>query len=519
MRKIINHETSFVALVMWIGFIWLHTFMRVIRFPNRVGTMDFLQTALLTLGLTFFWFWCLLDHRTVFFDDFCGSRHLLNFSLISIALLAILLLLSVSAETWSYNFSFLGDTKIVFLNWSIEKIDLYYIVVFIVFPLMTAFIFHGMSLEHFDSVSIISGSVQIVLLTIMNFLIFMRLPNIWLVEMAVINILTLSGAVYKYAWKAVKKKGNAATFIGLYAVVWGFLLSRFYYSGESAVQYLYQGAYNERLADVRTLTRMAEFAGRSEAFENSSSVQVYMRFNADFIHNILYYGGRLPAFLFVGYLIVFLILLWKMLGRRNQAVHRHQLVFDASFLIIALAIVVGIPYSLGLLPIPIDLPFEGRQEIIYDTVAFGLLLICAKENRKIDRIRLLGLVEVSEVLGNISGGITVFDSIAERAYTEEGTGLICGDADEVIVKSSEQETSCFAQWFGYGNHRYTAFIPKNTNSLFVLEFREEDSAWIETDDQEARLAVLKKYKVMNKPDCMEDTEENTDEGYKNETGE
>ena len=519
MNKILNRESSFIATVMWIGFIWLHTFMRVVRFPNSVGTMEFLRTALLTLGLTFFWFWCLLDHRTGFLDDLWGSRYLLNFSMIIIALMSALLMLSVSLETWSYDFSFLGDTTIDFLTLSLEKTDLYYIVIFIVFPVMTAFIFRGMTLKQFDSASIISGSVQIVLLTIMNFLIFMRLPNIWLVEMAAINILTFTGAVYKYAWQAVEKKGNAVASIGLYAIVWGFLLSRFYYSGESAVQYLYQGDYNQRLADVRMLARMADFVGRSEAFENNRSVIVYMNYNSDFIHNILYYGGRLPAIIFVGYLIVFFILLWKMLGRRNQEVHRHQLIFDASFLIIALGIVVGIPYSLGLLPVPINLPFEGRHSIIFDTAAFGLLLICAKENRIIDRIRLLELVEVSEVLGNISGGITIVDSLTERAYTGEGAGLILYGSDEVIVKTSEQETSCFAQKFDYRDHRYNAFNPKDTNKLFILEFREEASAWTETDDQEACLTVLKKYKELNKPDCMEDMEVTPDEGKNNETDE
>ena len=114
MNKILNRESSFIATVMWIGFIWLHTFMRVVRFPNSVGTMDFLRNALLTLGLTFFWFWCLLDHRTGFLDELWGSRYLLNFSMIIIALMSALLMLSVSLETWSYDFSY--GIEIAFLQ-------------------------------------------------------------------------------------------------------------------------------------------------------------------------------------------------------------------------------------------------------------------------------------------------------------------------------------------------------------------------------------------------------------------
>lgn len=515
MKKITDRKASVAAIIMWLGLIWLHTFIRMTNYSYSKGTMEYLWTVLYIIGMTFLWFWCLLDDSTGLLDDIFEPSRSINRSMILVAVLAGLMLTAVAVEFWSYDFTILGEREIDLWVWSIDKKDIYDIVVMVVFPLMTSLVFRGMALDRFRTRSVISGSIQIAVLTIMNFLIFMVLHNVWVVEMAAINVLTIAGAIRKYAWPVVRKKWNAAGFSGLYALLWGFLLSRFYYSGESAVQYLYGGDYSERVANIRVLVQQAGFVGTSDALRANSTVYEYLADHSDYIHSILYYGGWLPTIIFLAFLIMFLVLTWKMVGRRNRVEHRHQLIFDAAFWTIALRIIIGIPYSFGLLPIPIGLPFGGDRSIIFDTIAFGLLLICAFENRRIDETKALVLVQAADVLGRTSdapdrmSSVSVTDAFTEEEYVEQDDWLLDED-DEVVVKSADVSISCRAHWYEYKGRKFIALKVDDENKLLVLEFLDTDKSWAEVKDLDFCEALLEKYRSDNKPDCMETLEVDED---------
>ena len=78
----------------------------------------------------------------------------------------------------------------------------------IIFPAWSTFILRKVKESSFSIRVVVSGSVQILTLTLIGFLLYMRRPNIWIVELAVVNVLTSILAVRSYIWKAVKKKGN-----------------------------------------------------------------------------------------------------------------------------------------------------------------------------------------------------------------------------------------------------------------------------------------------------------------------
>ena len=515
MKKITDRKASFFAIIMWLGFIWLHTFIRITNFSYSKGNMGYLWAALYVIGMTFLWFWCLLDIDIDLLEDLCEPNHLINRTMIIVAGLAGLMLILIAVEAWSYDLTILSEKHINIWIWSIDKKDIYDLVVMVIFPLMTSLVFRGMSHDQFRARSVFSGSIQITVLTVMNFMLFMVLHNVWLVEMAVINAITIAGAIRKYVWPVVRKKWNAIGFVGLYTLLWMFLLGRFYYTGETATHYLYGGDYSEQITNIQMLVTQADFVGTSDALSTNSAIHEYLVDNSNYIHSIIYYGGWLPTIIFLVFLIVFLVLIRKMLGRRNRLVHRHQLLFEAAFWIIALRIIIGIPHSFGLIPIPIGLPFGGDRSIVFDTVAFGFLLICAFENRKIDEAEALVLVQAEDVFGDIledidsMSSIRVIDAITEEDYTEED-GLLFDECDEVIVKASNVSILCKAKWYVYEEHKLIALKLDNENIMFVLEFFDTNKRWAEVDNQELCEAILEMYRSDNAPDCLMTLEVNED---------
>lgn len=54
--------------------------------------------------------------------------------------------------------------------------------------------------------AVLSGSVQLLMLSLISYLLFMKLPNIWLIELAAVEIIIVVTAIKKYVWKECSEK-------------------------------------------------------------------------------------------------------------------------------------------------------------------------------------------------------------------------------------------------------------------------------------------------------------------------
>lgn len=245
-----------LSIVCWLTFIWLRTFTYMASYDEGTGAYSFLIFAVITLLGTFF-YWSLLKPAgngswfSILFDDEPedyieempggdGKRWcILRKSMLAMGSLAFLCLLAFVFEMWTDITVFTDSTYITIGFLNINKKYMFDPILFIVFPLWTQMIFRGIREEYYSMKAVISGVMQLLMLSLISYLLFMKLPNIWLIELAAIEIITVIVAVRKYAWSCCNKKGNVLALIGLYIFFWGALLVVFYRTGMSFDQYSY----------------------------------------------------------------------------------------------------------------------------------------------------------------------------------------------------------------------------------------------------------------------------------------
>lgn len=215
-----------ISVMCWLTFIWLRTFTYMADYDEGSGVFSFLNAAIITMAGTFFYWSLFKPDGTSSLMEFLFEEDLeeyleetpvatvkkwsiLRKSMFCIGCLSFICLLAFAFEMWTDITVFTDPTYITIGFLSINKKYMYDPILFIAFPLWTQVIFRGIHEEEYRIKSVLSGSVQLLTLSLLSFFLFMKLPNIWLIELAVIEIITVAAAIRKYAWKqCLKKKGN-----------------------------------------------------------------------------------------------------------------------------------------------------------------------------------------------------------------------------------------------------------------------------------------------------------------------
>ena len=227
--------TMIIALITWVIFIWLHTFTHLTCYGDYKGKFSYIGASIGTLIIAFIeWFTFKPEKGASVFsflldmdaDELMGEKkvlsedeldipekeavnsNLLKNSLLCTCIVALIYFLALSIEMWTDAKFFNDSTQIEIGILCINKTLVFDPLVLIVYPLWIQVIFKGMDEECYNWKSIISGTVQIVLLSLFAYLLFMELPNIWLIEFAIIENVLIVAAISKYTWKKIKKKGN-----------------------------------------------------------------------------------------------------------------------------------------------------------------------------------------------------------------------------------------------------------------------------------------------------------------------
>ena len=178
--------------------------------------------------------------------------------------LAFLCLLAFAFEMWTDITVFTDSTYMDLGFFGINKKYLFDPILFIIFPLWSQTIFRGIREQGYSIKGILSGTVQLLMLSLISYLLFMKLPNIWLIELAAIEIIIVVAAIKKYVWKECsEKKGNVLALIGVYVFFWCALLAVFYRPGMTFSQFSYGGDWGAYQDSVRQIIAGASAFGTS----------------------------------------------------------------------------------------------------------------------------------------------------------------------------------------------------------------------------------------------------------------
>lgn len=498
-----------LSVVCWLTFIWLRTFTYMTGYDEKTGAYVFLIAATITLLGTFF-YWSLFKPEengswfSILFDDepedyieetpvgnvkrWCILRK----SMFAVGILAFLCLLAFAFEMWTDITVFTDSTYITIGFLDINKKYMFDPILFIVFPLWTQTVFRGIREECYSTKAVLSGSVQLLMLSLISYLLFMKLPNIWLIELAAIEIIIVVAAVRKYVWCCCKKKSNVAALIGLYVVFWCDLLAVFYHAGMTPDQYLYGMDWSVYQNNVRQVVAGASVFGCSSELIYNSEVIAFLADRNNYFLAGLYYGGWVVGVAIVTALLLFLVMSYRLLSQ-NAVFNRNYLVYKAAWWTLAMRVVLGIPYSLGILPMPISLPFAGRIGFYMDTIALGLLIWSAIESKSIDESfyadkRVSDLFEGTEV--------KIMDKDEDDENLFDPLKVVGACAGETTVV-------CFAE--EYDEHNAMVLEPINSDETSVLIVRKsaDTDIWHDIEDDAVRSEILQKYMKSNRPDCME----------------
>ena len=420
-KMILKSKWSLVImLVAWLVLIWSRTF---IGMANGCGIMAFeiLGKCALTVFLTFVWgcnlyawddetgfyymeeeaedmedtvvseeqadcedeesdevespFVKLLETRNCYRKSINGNG--LRISLCVVLTLTVICLMSFALSGWKDWLDLFSDNTYMQLGWLvINKKYIYDVLVIIVFPIWMTFIIRNVKKSEFTAGAVFSGSVQILALTLIGFLLYMGRSNIWLIEMAVLNVITLIMSVRGYAWKYIRKKGNATALLIMYAMFWIALISIFYHSGQSVAGFMGLTDTTQATSyftNVHKIAENASFVGQSSTLLNDPYVISFMKDSHYLIPSVLFYGGWLPAILLMFVEVIFIVALAGVLVQAKEHDGR-DIMLNMVWVGFLIRVLIGFLYSFGA-PIPILLPFTGTAGIITDSICMGILLM------------------------------------------------------------------------------------------------------------------------------------------------
>lgn len=119
--------------------------------------------------------------------------------------------------------------------------------------------------------------------------------------------------------------------------------------------------------------------------ENAYLVDALLFESKDIIHSLFFYFGKVPVLLYLLSLLIFLMILYKCLGRKYRFCKEYYPVYLAAYISIVIQTIMGVLYSFGIVYYETTLPFIGEVESVLNTMCVVLLLHSEYENFKIER--------------------------------------------------------------------------------------------------------------------------------------
>lgn len=508
LQKYATKKDIVLAFVLVLGLAWVNTFIHQNSFSNGYGDFYYLKNFAFAALYTGFYFWLLKDlfGNEVLFDSTCSC-------VIYTAITGVFMLIAVLLELGTDWFSIYGQEDFI-IGWlEIPKKYVYDVWAIVCFPINVNAVFRVMKKENFRFSSIFNGCIVIVGMSVEGILLFRPLANVWLVDLAIINVATVAFAVWKYAIPDIKvHKGNAIAGILLYVIFRACLLPLQCNNwGGGIASVLYSGNWSDVKPIYSEIISNASFFGTSDYLKNSPLLHTWLANWNKPVLQLLYYGGWIAVFGLLFIIAVLIFLLVKILGIKNGRIHKNWLIYATAVAMLADRAVLGTLYGFGV-PIPVALPFLGKTGIM-DTMAFTIILFGAFENLQIQKHQKLSDTFVG--LETILGIQESYQVLNEEKEPYKEKDLI----DDVTVLGHDSEIDCTAEWIKVDERTFCVFeavSEQDKVSRFILEFT--DNRWIhlkDTDD-DIKDQIIRKYMALYEPDYIEGEGDVTDEDFDDE---
>lgn len=377
------------------------------------------------------------------------------------------------------------------LGWiDIPKRYLFDIYVVMIFPLWTEGVFRAVIDAKNVKKAVWEGCFQIISLTVAGYLLFSALPDVWIMDLAMVNMVTVSFGIYKYFWK--KKyfgKKRSVVAMGIYAALWGAILSSRWDFGSEFI-----GIAFGRKCHNNTILNLLMLKNGLLSGEDRKYREWWIEDELNYIQQLLYHKGWFWAVIVMFMLVMFLVLVFRLLRFRSFGRHKGFLVYLAGAWILTVRVVMGSFHSFGIF-YPELLPFAGNLNVITDSLILGLLLRCAWEDSYTESVKHCQAADVTVYLPKQETY-----RVTEGKKNEEYEGDLELFAEDVDVWSDYYYVTCDAEWItSLEDGELWAFSPHGIymKDVFFLEYKDEK--WYPVEYEKTEKLALKRYKKSNKP--------------------
>ena len=487
---------SFLGVLCFFGFIWLHTFIRLNSYYLDYGITLYIVPALFAVAGTIFYYWALIEAADAAEDLFPAET---GKCVVTVSIFCLALLFALVLELTGGSVSLFGEQEIRLWSFSISKKYLLDVFAAVVFPYIMEVTFKAMAAEDLRKKSLLYGITVVLGMTLSGYLLFMAMRNVWVSDLMLIGVCTVAAAVVKYIFpKKQVRKGNAVGMVIIYAVFCGRLLWLLADGAESFSRFMYGPDWDEYSYGVHYLMENAALFGTSETLLSSAYAHDWLLNRSNYILQLLFYGGWAAVAGLLVFMAIFTAALVRMLGLKNFYIHRHQLIYTAAFSILAERTVIGTLYSFALVPYPVALPFAGENGLVTDSIVFALLLYGAWENYRYESLVSYRISDVADFLNKQTEYI-LYGTDGEPYEDEDCFGRV-----HVTVTDGTNDVFCDVECLWADGGTVGVFVPMENpeHKVFLLEY-EEDGIWSPVTEPEECEAALKCFMKCRMPDCME----------------
>lgn len=259
--------------------------------------------------------------------------------------------------------SFLGDSQLGILGCTVEKHWIFDSAATLVFPTGVVLLAQLPGRWTFWT-----GTAA---LTLAETLLFWSMSASWQVCLFALQFCAVAVVLWCGVRRPPRRHLDSAACLVVYAAALAGLFC-LHGAGQPLTAFLTPDGWPEEADRVAELLRIARPLGRAPG---SVSSVLLLWGSGDPLHFLLYYGGWVPALVYLALLVLFGVGLLRLAASPVCRGRADRAVTVTALCNLWLRILIGVPHSLGWLPIAVGLPFSGLVGLFMDSFSLWLVLM------------------------------------------------------------------------------------------------------------------------------------------------
>ncbi len=405
---------------------------------------------------------------------------------------SLFLVIAIIAEQRLSEISITDQNKICIGFIEIHKKWIFDVWVIILFPTIVMILEKAVVKVNSNKNKFAAVSV-VVLVSLFGFLIFHKLGNAWLVNMALLNVVTVLSFVLYMHHNCMEEIGKCLCMSILYALFWIFLLLLNRRVGQSFTGYKIIGL-----------------------FDTSRIISLHESWQGKFLYLII--------------LIIFIAGLYHFLESRYCKYKTFYPIYLSAFSRIVLRTIFDFTYSCGLIDSTVSTPFVGNVGLVMDSVCLALLIYSEYENRKLVRtmsmVKTMCFKKVSECFKapNKDGEYNVNNLLYDMESKMKVSDILFMNGNIWTIMNGKEEIIqlYYLQTIRINDRKYKIYMLVDSEMLIAMEIKVtyvddiKRKQYIAVEDEELFIILLEYAKKHLVRRCLksigeEDTKQNVKE--------